>query len=109
LQAYGICGDLYNWLCDYLTKRKQQVVLNGESSSWTPITSGVSQGSVLGPLLFSLFVNDLPSIVSTPLVLFADDAKICHSIQPDNDYLQVQQDLDDLFLVAGLTTLFKCD
>jgi len=55
-------------------------VLNGESSSWTSVTSGVPQGSVLGPLLFSLFVNDLPSIVSSPLVLFADDAKIYHSI-----------------------------
>ena len=75
LQAYGICGDLYKWLCNYLTERKQQVVLNGESFSWTTVTSGVPQGSVLGPLLFSLFVNDLPSIVRSPLVLFADDEK----------------------------------
>jgi len=62
------------------------------------VTSGVPpQGSVLGPLLFSLFVNDLSSIVSSSLVLFADDAKICHSIQSDSDYLQLQQDLDNLF------------
>jgi len=82
---------------DYLTERKQQVVLNGESSSWTPVTSGVPKGSVLGPLLFSLFVNDLPSIVSSPLILFADNAKFYHSIQSDSDYLQLQQDLDNLF------------
>jgi len=90
LQAYGICGDLYNWLCDYLTERKQQVVSNSESSSWTPVTSGVPQGSVLRPLLFNLFVNDLPSIVSSPIVLFTDNAKIYHSIQSDSDYLQLQ-------------------
>ena len=97
LQAYGICGDLYNWLCNYLTERKQQVVLNGESCSWTTVTSGVPQGSVLGPLLFSLFVNDLPSIVRSPLVLFADDANIYHSIQSDEDYQLLQQDLDSLY------------
>ena len=89
--------NLYNWLCDYLTERKQQVVLNGESSSWTTVISGVPQGSVLGPLLSSLFVNDLPSIVKSPLVLFADDAKIYRSIQSDEDYQILQQDLDNLY------------
>ena len=62
-------GYTYDRLCDYLTKRKQQVVLNGESSSWTAVTSKFSQGSVLGPLLFSLAVNDLRSVVKSPLVL----------------------------------------
>ena len=74
LQAYGIGGKLYNWLCNYFIGRKQKVVLNDESSSWTSVISGVPQGSVLGPLLFNIFVNDLPSVVQSPLVLFADDA-----------------------------------
>jgi len=72
-------------------------VLNGESSSWISVTSGVPQGSELGPLLFNLFVNDLSSIVSSPLALYADNAKIYHSIQSDSDYLQLLQDLDNLF------------
>ena len=98
LQAYGIGGQLYNWLCNYFTGRKQRVVLNDESSSWTSVTSGVPQGSVLGPLLFNIFINDLPSIVQSPLVLFADDAKVFHTIQSEDDYLKLQQDLDNLFL-----------
>ena len=74
------------------------MVLNNESSSWTSVTSGVPQGSILGPLLFNIFINDLPSVVQSELVLFADDAKIYRTIQSDDDYLQLQQDLDNLFL-----------
>ena len=98
LQAYGIGGQLYNWLCNYFTGRKQRVVLNDESSSWTSVTSGVPQGSVLGPLLFNIFINDLPSIVQSPLVSFADDTKVFRKIQSEDDYLKLQQDLDNLFL-----------
>ena len=90
LQAYGIGGKLYNWLCNYFTGRKQKVVLNNKSSSWTSVTSGVPQGSVLGPLLFNIFINDLPSVVQSELVLFADDAKIYRTIQSDDDNLQLQ-------------------
>ena len=89
LQAYGIGGKLYNWLCNYFTGK---VVLNNESSRWTSVTSDVPQGSILGPLLLN-FINDLPSVVQSELVLFADDAKIYRTIQSDDDYLQLQQDL----------------
>ena len=74
-------------MCDYLTERKQQGLLNVQSSSWTAETSGVPRGSVLGPLLFGSFVNDLLSIVRSPQVIFVDDAKIYHSIQFYEDYI----------------------
>ena len=77
------------------TDRKQRVVLNDESSEWTSVISGVPQGSVLGPLLYNIFIND---IVQSTLVLFADDARIYRSIQSDANYLQLQQDLVYLFL-----------
>ena len=96
LQAYGIGGKLYNWLSNYFIGRKQKVVLNDESSSWTSVISGVPQGSILGPLLFNIFVNDLPSVVQSPLVLFADDAKLYRAIKSDDDYSKLQQDLDNL-------------
>ena len=82
LQAYGIGGKLYNWLCNYFTHRKQRFVLNDESSEWTSVISG----EPLGPLLFNIFINDLPFVVQSALVLFADDAKIYRSIQSDVDY-----------------------
>ena len=60
----------------YLTGRKQQVVMEGAKSSWLSVTSGVPQGSILGPLLFLLYINDMPDVVSfCSISLFADDAK----------------------------------
>ena len=75
LKAYGINGKLLVWLQDFLSDRQQRVIVNSTFSSWRPVTSGVPQGSILGPLLFSIYVNDLPSIVSSILFLFADDLK----------------------------------
>ena len=57
----GICGGLINILNDFLTNRKQRVVLNGQCLSWVDIRAGVLQGSILGPLLFLIYVNDLPN------------------------------------------------
>ena len=61
MRQNGICGDLINILNDFLTNRKQRVVLNGQCSSWVDIRAGVLQGSILGPLLFLIYVNDLPN------------------------------------------------
>ena len=78
VRSYGICGDVYNWLQVYLTNRIQSVIIKNVQSSPEMVTSGVPQGSVIGPLLFLLFIDDISSVssASSTVCLFADDAKI---------------------------------
>ena len=77
LEHYGVRGVLLNWFKSYLTDRKQYVFCNGESSDLKPINCGVPQGSVLGPLLFLIYINDLPNISNKlSFFLFADDTNI---------------------------------
>ena len=75
LNDYGISGPLLSWFQNYLTDRHQRVVLDGVYSKWLPITSGVPQGSILGPLLFLVYVNDVPNYIrfQSTIALFADD------------------------------------
>ena len=73
LRYYGINGSTYNWIQTWLTCRSQQVVLDSECSSSAPVLSGVPQGTVLGPLMFLLYINDVTKGVSSQLRLFADD------------------------------------
>ena len=73
LNCYGITGSIATWIETFRTGRTQQVVVNGATSSSTIFSSGVPQGTVLGPLLFLLYINDLPDNLSTSVRLFADD------------------------------------
>ena len=68
-------GKVLQWIRSFLSQRKQAVLINGVKSATSNVLSGVSQGSVIGSLLFSIYVNDLPSVVSSQVLLFADDVK----------------------------------
>ena len=114
LNFYGITGALFDWITDYLFHRRQRVVVNGTSSPWVDVCSGVPQGSVLGPILFILYINDLPDSVSfSNIAMFADDTKCFHTIKNNCDVNHFQQDLDSLSVWASRNELtfqpIKCE
>ena len=96
LKAHGIGEHLCSWIENWLTNRKQRVVINGEASDWLHITSGVPQGSVLGPLLFLLYINDLDCGIVSRLSKFADDTKLGGKVVTRDDCDAIQRDLDNL-------------
>ena len=96
MDHYGIRGKLLDWMKDFLSERTQQMVVNGESSTKEKVTSGVPQGTVLGPLLFLIYINDLSDRVKSQIWLFADDSYLYRTINNPQDTVQLQQDLDEL-------------
>ena len=96
LDHYGIRGTTLNWIQNFLTNRTQKVVVDGSSSESARVKSGVPQGTVLGPLLFLTYINDLPSTVSSQARLFADDCLLYRSIKCRADQEKLQRDLSGL-------------
>ena len=96
LQHYGIRNCTLDWIGDFLSCRSQRVVLDGQSSSDILVSSGVPQGTVLGPLLFLVYINDLPNRVSSTVRLFADDCLLYRRIHDTQDTKTLQADLDRL-------------
>ena len=96
IAAMGIAGEIYNWIEDWLNNRYQRVVLLGNSSKWGKVMSGVPQGSVLGPLLFLIYINDIDDSINSKLLKFADDTKVFSVVASQDDIKKLQEDLNNL-------------
>ena len=98
LREFGFSGSVLLWLKNYLSGRFQRVTVHGATSQSLPITSGVPQGSLLSPFLFSVYKNDLPNHLSssTGVGLFADDTKLYTAVQNPSDALILQEDIQHL-------------
>ena len=96
LQVHGVQGKALRWIESFLVGRSQTVVLDGESSGELPVSSGVPQGSVLGPILFILYINDLPDNLQSQVRLFADDTAVYLTMHGQEDAAKLQNGLDIL-------------
>ena len=96
LKNYGISGRILDWVRSWLSDRYQRVVINGKVSDWERVLSGVPQGSVLGPLLFLIFVDDMDSAIVSKCLKFADDTKIFKQVGSEADRMDIQNDIEKL-------------
>ena len=96
LNSFGITGKASGWIGAFLKNRTQKVRVNGSESQWAPVLSGIPQGSILGPILFTLFINDLPNGIQSLISLFADDSKIHLPLVTEDSTNQLQADLEVL-------------
>ena len=96
LFSYGIGGKTLKWIDSFLCFRLQRVVVNGVKSYWAPVLSGVPQGTFFGPLLFSLYINDISLAIESEIRLFADDCVCYREIKDEEDTMKLQRDIDRL-------------
>ena len=87
---------MINWIDKWLIDRRQRVVVDGEVSNWKAVLSGVPQGSVLGPILFLIYINDLDDDITSKVLKFVDDTKVFRKIKSDADRQHLQDDLNKL-------------
>ena len=97
LEFYGINGSTANWIKGFLSNRKQQVLVNGASSTLSDVITGVPQASVLGPTLFLIYINDITDGLNSPMRLFADDSVIYRDIHSQTDVVTLQEDLNMVY------------
>ena len=94
MKALGITGKLGKWIHDFLTNRKQFILVNGDKSKPSKVKSGVPQGTVLGPILFLILINDIDDEVASKVSLFADDTRVMGPVNSEDDVETLQKDLD---------------
>ena len=100
LEAHGIVGDVLKWITDWRKDRMQRVVLNSISSDWAKVVSSVIQGSVLGPVLFIISINDIDIAIKnheSKIFKYADDSKIGRPIRTQEDAAALQADIDSVW------------
>ncbi|KAF2350915.1 Reverse transcriptase domain, partial [Trinorchestia longiramus] len=95
-EAHGIRGNYSRWIRNWLTGRTQSVVIHDQASDSSLVTSGVPQGSVLGPFLFMIYINDLDVGIISKINKFADDTKLCHKALTERVRVTIQSDLNRL-------------
>lgn len=96
LEAYHLNPKVLSWISSFLTSRRQRVGVAGSFSEWTNVTSGIPQGSVLGPVFFIVYINDLEWSIKSDTLLFADDTKIYRHILEEADQVLLQEDITTL-------------
>ena len=101
-------NGMINWIEKWLIDRRQRVLVDGEVSNWKSVLSGVPQGSVLGPILFLVYINDLDDDISSKVLKFADDTKVFRKIKSDADRQPLQDDLNKLieWSLSSINKLF---